>query len=114
MIDDEQKIEVAKNFAKLHPAAFAMWEQGRAHASKDDYYLTVFDDLLVGVYGECYGVNAEFDGDGFQSQEATKYEVNVDRLDLREGKDEKFCFEVKLGQVDGARIIEEYETDRLS
>ncbi len=71
MIDDEQKIEVAKNFAKLHPAAFAMWEQGRAHASKDDYYLTVFDDLLVGVYGECYGVNAEFDGDGFQSQEGT-------------------------------------------
>ena len=114
MIDDEQKIEVAKNFAKLHSSAFAMWEQGRAHALDDDYYLTVFDDLLVGVYGECYGVNAEFDSDGFQSQEATKYEVDVERFDLSEGKDEKFCFEVKLGQIEGARIIEEYETKRIS
>ncbi len=107
MIDDKQKIEVAKNFARLHPGSFAMWSHGKV--VDDDYYLTVFDGLIVGVYGECYGVNAEFDGDGFQSQEATKYEVNVDRFDLREGKDEKFCFEITLGQVSGDRIIAEYD-----
>ena len=110
MIDDQQKIEVAKNFARLHTAAFAMWSQGWEH-DLEEYYLTVFDDLIVGVYGECYGVNAKFDGDGNQIQEATKYEVNLDRYDLRDGKDEKFCFEVKIGQVSGDRIIAEYERE---
>jgi len=109
LIDDKQKIAVAKHFAKLHPAAFAMWEQGRAHTSNEDYYLTVFDDLLVGVYGECYGINATFDGDGFQSQEATQFEVNVDRFDLSEGKNEVFCFEIILGKVSGERLIAEHE-----
>ena len=113
MIDDKQKIAVAKHFAKLHPAAFAMWEQGRAHALNDDYYLTVFDDLLVGVYGECYGINATFDGDGFQSQEATQFEVNVDRFDLSEGKNEVFCFEIILGQVSGERLIAEHERNGI-
>lgn len=108
MIDDKQKIEVAKNFAKRHPAAFAMWSQGRKH-DLEEYYLTVFDDLIVGVYGECYGVNAEFDGEGFQTQEATKYEVTVDQFDLREGCAETFSFEITLGLVEGGRIIEDYE-----
>jgi hypothetical protein len=112
MIDDKQKIEVAKNFARFHPSAFAMWLQGREH-DLEGYYLTVFDDLIAGVYGECYGVNAEFDGDGFQIQEATKYEVNVDRYDLNDSHAEIFCFEITLGQVDGGRIIEEYETDGI-
>ena len=113
MIDDKQKIAVAKHFAKLHPATFAMWEQGRAHASNDDYYLTVFDDLLVGVYGECYGINAEFDGDGYQLQVATQYEVNVDRFYLSEGKNEVFCFEIILGQVSGERLIAEHERNGI-
>jgi hypothetical protein len=107
MIDDKQKIEVAKNFAILHPAPFAIWAKG--NVVDDDYYLTVFDSLIVGVYGVCYGINAEFDSDGLQSREATKYEIVVDQYDLREGKDEKFCFEVTLGLVSGDRIIANYE-----
>ncbi len=109
MIDDIQKIEVGKRFAKQQPEAFTLWAQGKV--VDDGYYLTVFDDLVVGVYGECYGVNAEFDGDGNQIQAATKYEIHVDRFDLREGKPELFHFEVKLGQADGRRIIDEYEVD---
>ncbi len=58
-------------------------------------------------------INCQLGNEGCP-QEATKYEVSVERFDLREGKDETFFFEVKLGQIEGARIIEEYETDRIS
>ncbi len=110
MVDDTQKTDVAKKFAKLHLSAFVMWSRGRDH-NLNEYYLTVFDDLIAGVYCECYGVNAEFDGDGNQIMEATKYEVTVDQYDLRESKPELFCFEITLGKFDGGRIIEEYEAD---
>lgn len=112
MIDNNQKIAVAKSFAKLHPETFSIWAQGRDHTS-DDYYLTVFDSLIVGVYGECYGVNAEFDSDGNQTQEATKYEVSVDQLNSLDGRTEIFCFEITLGQASGDRIIAEYEMDGI-
>jgi len=108
MIDDQQKILVAKNFATLHPAPFAIWAQVREHASNNDYYLTVYDDLIVGVYGDCYGVNAEFDVDDNQMLEATKFEVVVDQFELRDGRAEIFCFEIVLDKVDGGRIIEAY------
>jgi len=112
VIDDQQKIAVAKSFAKLHPEAFAIYAQGREYIS-EDYYLTVFDSLIVGVYGECYGVNAEFDGDGNQIQEATKYEVCVDQLGRMDGAAEMFYFEVELDQVSGDRIIDEYEINGI-
>jgi hypothetical protein len=112
LIDDKQKIEVAKSFAKEHPEAFAIWAQGRSHSS-DDHYLTVFDDLIVGVYGECYGVNAVFDSNGNQIQVATKYEVSVDQLNSLDGRTEMFYFEVKLGQVSGDRLIDEYESNGI-
>lgn len=113
MIDDKQKIDIAKKFALLHPEPFAMWAKGKENTSDDEYYLTVFDDLIAGVYGDCYGINAEFDGEGNQIQEATKYEIDVDRFELSDVNPEIFYFEVKLGQVSGDRIIAEYEIDGI-
>jgi hypothetical protein len=54
-----------------------------------------------------------FDGEGNQIQEATKYEIDVDRFELSDVNPEIFYFEVKLGQVSGDRIIVEYEIDGI-
>ncbi|MFI3158271.1 MAG: hypothetical protein QX199_19170 [Methylococcaceae bacterium] len=56
MISGSQKIKIAKNFANLHPTPFTAWTPDEDYPSNDDRYLAVYDNLIQGVYGDCYGL----------------------------------------------------------
>ena len=49
---DSQKIEIAKNFAKAHEAPVAVWTPDKEYLSEDERYLAVYENLIIGVYGD--------------------------------------------------------------
>ena len=108
MINDHQKIEIAKNFAQLHPTPFAAWTPDYEHPSDDERYLAVYDDLINGVYGDCYGVNAEYDEDDNLIQEATEYEVKVEQFESKADGGAIFYFELKSESTGIGKFIEEH------
>ncbi|MDP3588998.1 MAG: hypothetical protein Q8R54_00465, partial [Methylobacter sp.] len=83
MISDNQKIQIAKSFAKQYPTPFAAWTPDKDYPSDDDRYLAVYDDIILGVYGDCYGINAEYDDDDNLIQEATEFEVAVEGFESK-------------------------------
>jgi hypothetical protein len=107
MISDSQKIQIAKNFAKLHQTPFAAWTPDEDYASEDDRYLAVYDGLIHGVYGDCYGLNAEYDEDDNLIQEATEFEVAVEGFESK-GQAEKFFFEITNESTGIGKFIEDH------
>ena len=77
MINDKQKIEIALSFMQLHPTPISAWSPDKEYVSEDERYLSIYDNLIMGVYGDCYGINAEYDEDGELLTEATEFEVEV-------------------------------------
>ena len=108
MISDSQKIQIAKNFAKLHQTPFSAWTPEKDYSSEDDRYLAVYDNLMIGVYGDCYGINAEYDEDDNLIQEATEFEVEVERFESKAGKAELFSFEITSELTGAGKFIEEH------
>lgn len=108
MISDSQKIQIAKNFANLHPTPCAAWTPDKDYHSDDDRYLAVYDNLMMGVYGDCYGINAEYDEDDNLIQEATEFEVEVEGFEAKSGQAEKFFFEISTGPTGIGKLIEEH------
>ncbi len=108
MISDSQKIQIAKNFAKLHQTPFAAWTPDKDYLSDDDRYLAVYDNLIIGVYGDCYGINAEYDEDDNLIQEATEFEVEVEGFESKAGQAEVFCFEITSELTGVSKFIEEH------
>lgn len=107
MISDSQKIQIAKNFANLHPTPFAAWTPDEDYPSDDDRYLAVYDDLIHGVYGDCYGLNAEYDEDDNLIQEATEFEVAVEGFESK-GQAEIFSFEITREATGISKFIEDH------
>ncbi len=105
---DNQKIEIAKNFAKLHQAPFAAWTPDKEYLSDDDRYLSVYEDIIIGVYGDCYGLNAEYDEDGGLISEATEFEVEVDRFEAKGDQSELFFFEITSELTGAGKFIEDH------
>ncbi len=108
MISDSQKIEIAKSFAKQHPTPFAAWTPDEDYQSDDDRYLAVYDYLIAGVYGDCYGINAEYDEDDNLIQEATEFEVAVEQFESKAEEGEVFFFEKKIESSGISKFIEDY------
>jgi len=107
MISDSQKIEIAKSFAKQHPTPFAAWTPDD-DSSDDDRYLAVYDYLVAGVYGDCYGINAQYDEDDNLVQEATEFEVTVEQFESKSEDGEVFFFE-KTNELTGmGKFIEDH------
>ncbi len=94
MNSDLQKIEIAKRFEQLYAPLLAIWSPDEEYETEDERYIGIYENLMVGVYGDCYGVNAEFDEDGELVSEATEYEVEVAQLESYGDESEKFCFEI--------------------
>ncbi|HEY8035426.1 MAG TPA: hypothetical protein VIF37_07555 [Methylobacter sp.] len=107
MISDSQKIQIAKNFAKLHQTPFAAWTPDKDYPSDDDRYLAVYDNLIHGVYGDCYGINAEYDEDDNLIQEATEFEVSVEGFESK-GQAEIFFFELISESSGMSKFIEDH------
>lgn len=108
MITDHQKIEIAKSFAEQHPTPFAAWTPDDDYESDDNRFLAVYDHLITGVYGDCYGLNAVYDEDDNLVQEATEFEVKVEQFESKGGHGEIFFFE-KTSELTGMRkFIEEH------
>jgi hypothetical protein len=108
MISNSQKIEIAKRFAKLHQTPFAAWTPDEDYQSEDDRYLAVYDNLIHGVYGDCYGINAEYDGDDNLIQEATEFEVTVEGFESKAGEPEIFFFEISSELTGIGKFIEDH------
>jgi hypothetical protein len=108
MISDSQKIQIAKNFAKLHQTQFTAWTPTKDYLSEDDRYLTVYDNLIMGVYGDCYGVNAEYDEDDNLIQEATEFEVEVEGFGSTAEQVEVFCFEITSEPTGASKFIADH------
>ena len=108
MINDKQKIEIASSFIKLHPTPIAAWSPDKDYASDEEYHLTVYENLMMGVYGDCYGINAEYDEDGELITEATEYEVDVIQFELTVDPSEKFTFELSTDPTEFSKFIEEH------
>ncbi len=108
MISNSQKIQIAKNFEKLHPTPFAAWTSDEDYQSDDDRYLAVYDNLIHGVYGDCYGLNAEYDEDDNLIQEATEFEVAVEGFGSAAGQTEVFFFDVGIESTGISKFIEEH------
>jgi hypothetical protein len=108
MISDSQKIQIAKKFAKLHPTPFAAWTPDKDYPSDDDRYLAVYDNLIHGVYGDCYGINAEYDEDDNLIQEATEFEVAVEGFESKAEQTEVFCFEITSESTGMSKFIEDH------
>ena len=72
MNTDSQKIEIAKTFEQLHKTPFALWSDDKEYDSDNERYLAVYENLIMGVYGDCYGVNAEYDEDGERELPSTQ------------------------------------------
>lgn len=107
MISDSQKIQIAKKFAELHPTPFAAWTPYEEYSSEDDRYLAVYDNLIIGVYGDCYGLNAEYDEDDNLIQEATEFEVEVEGFESK-GQAEVFYFEITKESAGVSKFIEDH------
>lgn len=108
MTSDSQKIEIAKNFARLHEAPFATWTPDKDYVSDDERYLTVYDNLMIGVYGDCYGINAEYDEEGELIIEATEFEVQVDQFESKSDHSEVFFFEITSELTGAGKFIEDH------
>ena len=105
MNNDSEKIAIAKRFEALYEPLLALWSPDIEYSSEDERYLGVFENLLVGVYGDCYGINAEYNDDGDLVSEATEYEVEVAQLESYGDEAEKFTFEIETGETWGAQFI---------
>ena len=55
--------------------------------SKKEKYAQVYINLIGGVYGECRGVNAEYDDDGEEIKEPTEFENEISECNI-------FTFEI--------------------
>ncbi len=108
MISNGQKIQIAKSFAKLHPTPLAAWTPDKDYSSDDDRYLAVYDNIILGVYGDCYGINAEYDEDDNLIQEATEFEVAVEGFESKAGQAEVFFFEITSELSGVSKFIEEH------
>ncbi len=108
MINDKQKIEIAISFIQLHPTPISAWSPDQEYVTEDERYLCIYDNLLMGVYGDCYGVNAEYDDDGELLTEATEYEVEVVQFETLNNHNEKFTFEIKFEATEFSKFIEEH------
>ena len=106
MINDKQKIAIAKNFNEHHAMSVSAWTPDKDYASDDEHYLTIYDNLMMGVYGDCYGINAEYDEDGELITEATEYEVEVVQFESPQEQSEKFTFELTSEPSSFAQFIE--------
>lgn len=102
MISDCQKIEIAKSFVEQYPTPFAAWTPDGDHQSEDERYLAAYEHLISGVYGDCYGINAEYDEENNLIQDATKFEVTVEQFESKDGDEKVFFFE-KTDQPSGLR-----------
>jgi len=107
MISDSQKIQIAKKFAELHQTPFAAWTPDEDYSSEDDRYLAVYDNLIMGVYGDCYGLNAVYDKDDNLIQEATEFEVEVEGFESK-GQAEVFSFEITRESTGVSKFIEDH------
>jgi len=108
MTNNLNKIEIAKEFEKQYHPLLAIWTPDEEYGSEEERYLGIYENLLVGVYGDCYGVNAEFDQDGELISEATEYEVEVAQLEDYGDGTEKFCFEIDNELSGASKFIEEH------
>jgi hypothetical protein len=108
MISDSQKIQIAKRFAELHQTPFAAWTPDEDYPSGDDRYLAVYDNLIHGVYGDCYGINAEYDEEGNLTQEATEFEVAVEGFGSTSGQTEVFFFDIGNELTGIGKFIEDH------
>ncbi|MDO9423500.1 MAG: hypothetical protein Q7T40_04855 [Methylobacter sp.] len=108
MISDSQKIQIAKNFAGLHQMQITTWTPTKDYLSEDDRYLTVYDNLIIGVYGDCYGINAEYDEDDNLIQEATEFEVEIEGFGSTAEQAEVFCFEITNELAGVGKFIEDH------
>ena len=108
MTSDSQKIKIAKNFAKLHETPFAVWTPDEDYLSEDDRYLAAYENLIIGIYGDCYGINAEYDEEGNLITEATEFEVEVDRFEAKGDRGEIFFFEITSELTGLGKFIEDH------
>ncbi|MEY3289660.1 MAG: hypothetical protein RLZZ419_1902 [Pseudomonadota bacterium] len=108
MNSDSQKIAIAKSFAQLHEAPFALWTPDKDYLSEDERYLSVYDNLIMGVYGDCYGVNAEYDEAGDLINEATEFEVEVDQFESNTDHSAMFYFEIIPEITAGSKFVEDH------
>lgn len=107
-MSDSQKIEIAKKFAELHKTPFAVWTPDKDYQSDDERYLAVYENLINGVYGDCYGINAEYDEEGELINEATEFEVEVDRFESKGDRSEMFFFEITSELTGASKFIEDH------
>jgi hypothetical protein len=105
---NNQKITIAKNFAKLHETPVAVWTPEKDYQSDDERHLAVYENLIIGVYGDCYGINAEYDEVGDLITEATEFEVEVDRFESKDKHAEIFCFEISSELTGTSKFIEDH------
>ncbi len=108
MINDKQKIEIALSFIQLHPTPISAWSPDKEYVSEDERYLSIYDNLIMGVYGDCYGINAEYDEDGELLTEATEFEVEVVQFESPNDPSEKFTFEISIEPTEFSKFIEEH------
>jgi hypothetical protein len=105
---NSQKIAIAKSFAKLYETPVAVWTPDSDYQSDDDRHLAVYENLIIGVYGDCYGVNAEYDEAGDLISEATEFEVEVDRFESKDDRAEMFFFEISSELTGTGKFIEDH------
>lgn len=84
------------------------WTPTKDYLSEDDRYLTVYDNLIIGVYGDCYGINAEYDEDDNLIQEATEFEVEIEGFGSTAEQAEVFCFEITNELAGVGKFIEDH------
>ncbi|MDO9168658.1 MAG: hypothetical protein Q7U18_06125 [Methylobacter sp.] len=108
MISDSEKIQIAKKFAELYQTQITTWTPTKDYLSDDDRYLTIYDSLIMGVYGDCYGVNAEYDEDDNLIQEATEFEVEIEGFGSTAEQAEVFSFEITSELAGVGKFIEDH------
>jgi len=108
MIDDKQKIEIAISFILLHPTPVSAWSPDQEYISEDERHISIYNNLIMGVYGDCYGVNAEYDEYGELLTEATEFEVEVIQFEAPNDSNEKFTFEISSKPTEFSIFIEEH------
>jgi hypothetical protein len=108
MINDKQKTEIALSFIQLHPTPISAWSPDKEYASEEERYISIYDNLIMGVYGDCYGINAEYDEDGELLTEATEFEVEVVQFESPNDPSEKFTFEISTEPTAFSQFIEEH------
>lgn len=79
----EQKIVVAKDFISLHKNnSVSYWPP--FGIDDNDKYLTIFNNLCGGQYGECRD-NGEVDDEGNTVTEPTEFEIEIGGFDSKSG-----------------------------